>query len=353
MSGKRPVSPTQLHHFCCRVLERLGVPPQDARVVADHLVDADLRGVESHGVVRLLQYARRIREGGLSPVTRLTPVSDQGTVVVLDAHGGIGQVAGLQAMQLAIQRARAHGVGVVAVRESNHLGVMGYYARLAAAQEMVGFAISGAAASIAPWGGAEPLLGSNPWALGVPARRHPPLIIDMANTVVIAGKVREAAEKGEPIPPGWALGPDGLPTQDARQAMQGSLLAFGGVKGAALTLGWEVLASVLTGAAYSTDIPALTDMGRPQRLGHLFVALRIDAFLPLETFYARVDDLLDRLKASRAAVGQTAIRLPGERGEQLAASRRVDGIPLPEGLWARLDGLAAELGVEGLSSHAG
>lgn len=342
------VSADRLRRFCAAALERVGVPQKDAGMVADNLVDADLRGIDTHGIVRLPNYIARVRAGGIAANAPVTVVSDSSSIVVLDAHDGFGQVAGTRAMRLAIDRAGEHGIAAVAVRNSNHLGTLAYYARMAVGHEMVGLAVSGAAPGIAPWGGAEPLLGSNPWSIAFPVRGHAPLVVDMANGVVIAGKIRAAAERGDPIPRGWALDRDGLPTEDARAAAAGSVFPFGGAKGAALTLALEVLASVLTGAAYSTQIPELSQTERPQRLGHFFLALRVDRFLPVEEFHDRLGDLLNCLEHSRVAAGRDRIRIPGVRGESAMAEHLAHGIPIPPRLLDQLARLADDLGIEHL-----
>ena len=338
------VDADRLVAFCRSALERLDVPTDQAATIADSLVDADLQGIESHGLVRLPQYAGRIRGGGLRPTTNLVTISDRPSVVVLDANDGFGQVAATAAMREAIERATERGIAAAAVRGSNHVGVMGYYSRMAVGHGMIGFAVSGAAPGIAPWGGSEPLLGSNPWSIAYPSGGEP-LVIDVANVVVIAGKLRTAQERREPIPDGWALDAQGHPTRDPAAGLAGSLLPFGNAKGAALTLAWEVLASVLTGASFSRDVPELTNPVVPQRLGHLFLAIRIEDFMPLGEFAERIDHLLETIEASRPVAGGPPVRVPGRRGARSRAERRASGVPLPVSLRGALETLATELGV--------
>ena len=346
MPTNNRVSPDRLRSFCRQVLQKLQMNPESASMVADSLVDANLRGIDTHGIARLPNYVARIRAGGIDPKAEVTVVSDKQSVVVMDGHQGAGQVAATLGMRTCVERTRTHGIASVAVRNSNHLGTLSYYARMALPEEMIGVAVSGAGPGLAPWGGAEPLLGSNPWSVAVPAGNHPPVVVDMANGVVIAGKIRAAAERGESIPLGWALDQNGRPTQDAKAAMAGSVFPFGGAKGAALTLMLELMASVLTGAEYSTGVGDLGELPRPQRVGHLFLAMRVDYFLPPDQFHSRVDDLLDRLVNSRVAEGHTDIRIPGARGERTSAERSTGGIAVPPQLQEQLDKLAADLGVE-------
>jgi LDH2 family malate/lactate/ureidoglycolate dehydrogenase len=256
-------------------------------------------------------------------------------------------VVALRSATLAQQLARQHGVGVVAVRGSNHLGALGYYTRLLADRGLVGLAVSGGGPRIAPWGGAEALLATNPWSFGFPAAGRTPIVVDVSNGVVLTGSVDEPASRGERIPFGWALDDRGRPTEDAAAGAAGSLLAFGGAKGTALSLALEMLVSVMTGAAYSRDVPSLADAARPQRLGHFFLTLEVGQFMPPADMYRRVSELLGWVEASRPVDGGPPVRVPGDRGEAVARERRVSGIPL-DGRRESLDRLAADLNVPAL-----
>ncbi len=341
------VSAADLRAYTERVLTALDVPAAHATIVADSLVDADLRGVDTHGVAaRLPNYVARVRNGGINPRANIDVVSDLGAISVLDADDAFGQIAAKQATDTAIARAADHGVGIVAVRKSNHIGVMGYWTRMMADAGMAGYGVSGAAPGIAPWGGTEKLLGSNPWSWAFPVANHSPVVVDISNGVVIYGKVRGAAQQGKPIPEGWALDPDGQPTTDAQAGVDGSLLPFGGAKGAALTLGLEILASILPGASYSKQVPELFEPEHPQRLGHFFMALKVDAFMPLDEFEKRTAEFIDWVESSKPATGVEQVRTPGQRGEQVFAERSRDGLPMAGR--AALDKVADDLGVEGL-----
>lgn len=343
------VSAADLRAFTERVLTALDVAADEAAIVAASLVDADLRGVDTHGVAaRLPNYVARVRNGGINPHAKVSVVADHGAITVLDADDAFGQIAADRATREAIDRAREHGVGIVAVRRSNHIGVMSYWTRQMADAELAGHAVSGAAPGIAPWGGTEKLLGSNPWSWAFPVAGHPPLVVDVSNGVVIYGKVRGAAKRGEPIPEGWALDPDGRPTTDAQAGVEGSLLPFGDAKGAALTMGLEVLASILTGAAYSKQVPELFEPEHPQRLGHFFLALDIAKFQPFDEFTRRTAEFVDWIESSRPAAGADKVRTPGTRGEQTFAQRSAEGLPLTDR--AALDALAQDLKIEGLGA---
>lgn len=346
----RTVSAEALQRFCERALVAVGTPPDRAETVAESLVDADLRGLGGHGVpARLPNYVARVREGGIVPDGPCEVVADHGAVATLDAGDGFGQVAAAQSMRTAIQRAGTHGVGVVAARHSNHLGALGYWSRMAAEEQMVGFVVSGAAPRIAAWGGADPLLSTNPWSLAYPtADGRPPLVVDIANGAVLSGALVKAEKAGERIPLGWALDPEGRPTDDPKAGQEGSMLPFGGAKGGALTLALEVLGSILTGAAYSRHVPDLSELDKPQRLGHLFVALPVDRFLPPEEFEARLEELLGWVEASNPAQGVDEVRVPGVRGTRVRHERLEVGIPL-DGRAEPLDRLAEDLRIPSLS----
>jgi LDH2 family malate/lactate/ureidoglycolate dehydrogenase len=326
-------------------LATVGAREQDAAIVATNLIDSDLRGIDTHGIVRLPGYVERIRAGGILTSAELTVVEDSGSIITLDAHGGFGQVAATRGMQLAVERARENGIAAAAVRDSNHVGALGFYSRMAVEDDSIGIAVSGGSAFIAPWGGTQALLSTNPWSMAFPADRNVPLVVDVSNAVALSGAVAAAADRGEQIPLGWALDADGSQTTDARAVA--SLMPFGGPKGAALTLALEVLASGLTGATYAKDVPVYEEYDEPQRLGHLFVALRIQRFLPFGQFTRRLDELIDALHASPAASGHAEVLIPGERGAKNYTERSLSGIPIRPTLAAQLIGLAAELGIPG------
>lgn len=340
------VPAAQLEEFYARCMEALGLPTVDAATVARVLVDADLAGIDTHGAARLPAYVDRIRGGATSPTTRVTVIRDQGPVGVLDAGNGVGQVAASAAMDDAITRARRYGIGVVGVRRSNHLGALSYYAKLAMEYDMIGIAMSGVSPSLAPWGGRQALVGSNPWAVAIPCRNRAPLVVDLANGVIITDTIRAAVADGSLLPPDAALDADGNPTRDAVAAQAGSILPIGGHKGSALAIVLEVLASVLTGASYSDDIAGYHDVRKPKDVGHLLIALAVEAFMPYDGFIARVEDFLERLATSSPRAQSDAVRLPGERADRCAAERRIAGVPLPSGVERQLRRIAEELDVE-------
>lgn len=343
-----------LTHFTTEVLVRAGADPADAAVVAEALVTADLRGVHSHGVVRAGVYAARLRAGSFNPRARLRIVHDRGAVMTLDAQDGLGIVMAAQAMDLAIARAVDYGVGAVGVRNSNHCGMLAYFALRAVERQLVGVAMSNADAKVAPWGARARYLGTNPIAIAVPAGREAPIVLDMATSAVAHGRVAAAASRGDAIPEGWALDEHGQPTTDPHQALRGMLLPFGGAKGSGMSLIVDLLAGMLPGGRISPEIAPLYDaIERTQGVGHFFLALSIEAFVPIEQFAGRVDQMIQQIRALPPAPGHDRVYLPGEQEQLTMREYDARGIPLPEEVIAILQALAAETGVPMAASLAG
>jgi LDH2 family malate/lactate/ureidoglycolate dehydrogenase len=316
-----------LRAFCQAVFTRVGVPADEAAIVADTLVEADLRGVHSHGVWWMTTYTRRLQQGGLNPRPALRVVQDTPAIVLLDADRAMGQVAGVVAMRHAIVRAEAGGVGVASVRNSNHFGAAAYYAQMAVAHNQIGFAATDAEPIMAPWGGAKAVVGNNPFAYAIPAPEFA-LVLDMAQSVVAWGKIFLAAQRNEPIPATWALGPAGETTTDPHTAMAGLLLPVGGYKGYGLALVMEVLCGVLSGATFGLTVPAMSDDRAPQDFGHFFLALNIAHFMPPAEFQQRMARLMAEHRGVPLAQGTERTYLPGEIEHQKRQARLTQGIPL-------------------------
>jgi LDH2 family malate/lactate/ureidoglycolate dehydrogenase len=334
-----------LFDFGCRVLERLDVPARDAREVAGCLIKAELRGVDSHGVVRLPVYARRVKAGVVEarPDVRITPV---GTASVLvDGGNGLGPVVAARAMDAAVDLARAHGTGVSGVRQSNHFGPAAYYVERAIGAGLIGIAISNAPPNMAPFGGRTRFLGTNPVAIGIPAGEEDPLIFDASTSVVARGKIIVAAHTGEAIPEGWAIDPDGHPTTNPEQALAGAVLPFGGPKGSALSFIIDIFCGVLTGAAFASQINTLEDLTTVQNVGHVLAAVRTDLFVPEGQFTERMDTILRMLKSAPPAPGTSRVLVPGEIERANESRMRAEGIPLAAAIESQLERLGAELGV--------
>jgi len=337
-----------------RILIALGVPEDDAVLVSDSLVTADLWGHASHGMLRLPWYAARLRSGAMRAVTRPSTVVDTGALAVIDGHDGIGQVLTKLACDDAVRRAGEHGVGVVAVRNSNHFGTAAYWTRRMADAGCVGILTTNSSPAMAPWGGKEKTVGANPWSIATPGGSHPPVILDIANTNVARGKIYSALEKGQPIPPDWAIDRNGAATTDPRAALDGIMLPVGGHKGYGISFMMDILSGVLTGSSFATGVVGPYVPEGPSGCGQLAIALKIDTMLGDRAFAERIDDLIDATKAVPRAEGVAEIFYPGEIEARAEAANRQAGASLPDKTFEDLRALAAGCGVPfTLTDHAG
>ena len=321
---------TSLLEFARAVLEHAGVPRTEAEIVAECLVLGDLRGVGSHGMIRLPVYMRRLYAGVVKANPNIQVTQPYGSVGLVDGDNGLGPVVGMRAMQLAIEMATANGIGFVGVRRSNHFGVGAFYVRRAIENGCIGCAISNAPANMAPFGGRQKFLGTNPFAVGIPARQHPPLIFDASSSVAARGKIIAAAKQGVPIPSGWAVDPEGHPTTDPDLALAGAVLPFGGAKGSAISFIIDLLAGTLTGASFGLRLNTLENLEAEQNIGHIFLVLRPDIFMTLEEVTERTDEIFSSLIASPPAAGNKRVLLPGEIELKAELVNKVQGVPLSE-----------------------
>jgi LDH2 family malate/lactate/ureidoglycolate dehydrogenase len=345
MTEVKRYRPENVHEFCCAILDRLNVPRQNAKEVADCLLLADLRGVDSHGMIRLPVYAERIRKGVVNPRPVPRIIRTIGATALLDGDNGLGAVVGARGMERAIELAADAGIGFVGVRRTNHFGIAAFYVQKAIRQGLIGCAASNAPPHMAPFGGRARFLGTNPFSVGIPAGKQPPLIFDASTSVVARGKIIVAAKEGKAIPFGWAIDRDGNPTTDAKAALAGSVLPFGGPKGSAISLLIDVLCGVLTGSAFALTLNTLENLEAEQNLGHVFVAMRTDIFLTAEDFAARMDKLLQTLKSSPPAPNAEQVLAPGEIERQNETRNLKLGVPLLPTVIDQLAVLGAELNV--------
>jgi LDH2 family malate/lactate/ureidoglycolate dehydrogenase len=349
----RLVQAEPLRRFCSAVFQRVGVSAGDAATVADTLVEADLRGVHSHGVWWLTRYTRRLRHGGLNPKPNLQVAHETPAILLLDADGAMGQIAAVTAMRYAIRKAKLSGASVVGVRHSNHFGAAAYYALMAAQQNQIGFATTDAEPTMAPWGGTKAVVGNNPLAFAIPTRRNFTLVLDMAQSVVAWGKIFLAAQRGEKIPSTWAFNAAGEPTDDPHEAVAGLLMPVGGYKGYGLALVMEILSGVLTGAAFGLSMPPMADETTSQGHGHFFMAFDIGQFLPLADFQERMDRLIAQQREVPLAKGVEHIYLPGEIEHLKREQRLKTGIPLEPHVMEGLAQLAVEMNLDTTGLWAG
>lgn len=334
-----------LEIFARQVLEVAGADPEESEIVVENLIAANLRGIDSHGIVRLPVYVGRLEAGLIATKTEMELVHETPAVCVLDAHNGWGAVAGRAGMWEAVKKARTEGVGVAVVRNSNHFGIAAFYAQQALSENMIGIALTNASAAMASWGGVEPYLGTNPICVAVPAGRERPVIYDGATSVAAIGKVVLAAKKGEKIPPTWAVDQEGRPTTDPHEAISGTLLPLGGYKGYGLALMVDVLSGILAGAAFGPYVSSLRRFDAPQNVGHFFAALNISAFLEEEDFFKGMEQFVQDMRKARRAPGTERIYLPGEIEWEWEEKRRSEGIPVPEEVLKELRALGSRYGV--------
>ena len=340
------LSPDALRAFSARVLTASGVPDGDAALVADSLVQADLWGHQSHGVLRLPWYVARLRSGAMAARTDPAVLSDTGPLVLLDGRDGIGQVLTERARTTAVERARAHGVGAVGVRNSNHFGTAMYWTRRAAHDGCVAVVTTNASPAMAPWGGRTKVLGTNPWSIAAPGPDGRVVAVDIANTAVARGKIYLAKNRGEPIPDSWALTADGAPTTDPAEGVLGVILPMAGHKGYAITFLMDVLSGALTGSAVGTGVHGPYEPEARSGAGHLFLALDPAAFGDRAGYEERVRQLIDEVKGVPLAQGFEEVFYPGEVEDRAeAANVAAGGVVLAEESVADLRTLATETGV--------
>jgi LDH2 family malate/lactate/ureidoglycolate dehydrogenase len=324
------VAADELRGFTAALFGAAGVPGNEAALVADTLVRADLWGHSSHGVMRGPWYLDRLRSGVMSAVTVPATVVDAGAIAVIDGRDGVGQVIAHRAMTDAIARAKAHGVGIVSVRFSNHHGALGYFTRMAAEQGCIGFLSANGSPAMAPWGGRKKIIGNNPWSIAAPAGRHAPMMLDIANTVVARGKIFLARQKGQPIPLGWAMDADGRPTTDPVAALSGVILPMAEHKGYAISLMMDVLSGVLSGSGVMTEVNGPYQADKRSGSGHFVMALDIARFGPLDAFEARIERMIAEIKEVPRAEGFEEVFYPGEIEARNEARHLRTGLDLPE-----------------------
>jgi len=319
------------------IFVRLGLREDDAALVADSLVEADLRGVASHGIQRIPTYARSLRSGGIMAQPEIRTVKSTGWALTVDGGGGMGQIAAQAATKLALECAHQTGHGAVAVRNSNHCGAMAYWALQAIPQRAIGIAITNAGTNMLPTGGREKLVGNNPVAYAIPTGRETPFVLDMATSVVAGGKLDIARLKGQPIPLGWALDKEGVPTTDPVAARQGALLPVGGPKGYGLALVLDIFCGVLSGGRYGKGLGAGGS-------SHFFEVLSIEAFTPYAEFLERMGELIDQLHACPPSDPSNGVIYPGELEHRLRETQMRVGLPLEDTLIEELNAVAKTLG---------
>ena len=352
--------------FVRDVFQGLGVPPDDARICADVLLAADLRGIASHGLSRLKYYYDRIRAGVQSTRTEIEIVAETETTSLVDGHHGMGAVIAEHSMRLAMDKAHRFGLGATAARNSTHFGIAGYYPLMAAAEGMMGLTVTNARPAIAPTFGGEPMLGTNPIAFAAPSDLDFPFCFDAATSITQRGKVEVAARTGKPLPDGCVADPQGQALTDPRRVLAGldeataSLLPLGGAgellagyKGYGLATMVEILSAALCGGMFMHDLLGFAPDGsrRPYMLGHWFLAIDVAHFIPLDESRRITGQIMRNLQNARKEPGQERIYVAGEKEHEMEQQVRRCGIPVDCGLRAELAGVRDELGVAGYDEY--
>ncbi len=334
----------RLASFTAGCLEKLGLEAKDAALVADTLVESNLRGVDSHGVVRLPHYATRLRNGSIKPRPEIRVRRTGASAAVVEGGAGMGQLVAERAMREAIALARESGVGAVSARNSSHCGACAWFVDLAIRQGMVGLALTHTDPIMVPPGMKGIFLGSNPIAFGAPGGDGPPVIVDMSTTHAAWGKVLVARQESKAIPPDWAVDAQGRPTTDAAKAV--GLAPTGAHKGYALAMMVEILCAHLAGVPFGLHVTKMYgELDKPRNLGHFMLALDVARFTDAAAFRAQIDLLVREIHAHEAADPARPPLAPGEPERLTAERRRRDGVPLSEATLAELNALARELGV--------
>jgi LDH2 family malate/lactate/ureidoglycolate dehydrogenase len=324
------IKPQRLKEISIEILKGLNATGDEADLVADCLVQAEMRGIDTHGVHFLKLLSDRVDARMIRIPTEIQVLREDGATSVLDGGNGLGQVAGHRAMRMNIQKAKELGMGLTLIRNTNHIGILAFYTLMAAEEGMVGLVMSNSAPSMSPWGGTEPFLGTNPISIAVPGVEEGPVVLDMSSSVVARGKIRLAQRKKEPIPSGWALDEAGSPTTDPGAALKGTLLPIGGAKGYGLALMIDILAGLLSGSQYGPKVKTFHQPLGPTGIGVLTMAIDIERFMPLDQFKQLMDSYIESIKKSKKAKGVSRIYLPGEIELEKERKSLAEGIELNE-----------------------
>jgi LDH2 family malate/lactate/ureidoglycolate dehydrogenase len=352
------ISESSLRTFTQNIFLAMGCSNEHATLSADVLLQADLRGIDSHGVARLVGYVRLWEKKRINANPNITIVHETPTTATVDGDAGLGLVVAPFAMRLAIQKAAQYGSGWVAVRNSNHFGIAGYHALMAVEKNMIGFAMTNASPLVAPTFSNERLLGTNPMCYAFPAGKYPPLVVDMATSAAANGKLEIAQRSGKQVPEGWIQDASGNYTTDPHALKNGGSLLplgsdreLGSHKGFGLSATVDILSAVLSGANYGPWVPPFVAFLEPPNdpvglgIGHFVGAMRVDGFRPVEDFKANLDNWISRFKSASTIDPSQKVIIPGEPELEAEAERKINGIPLVDAVADDLNGLAAKFGI--------
>src|SRR5882757_10454243 len=350
----RRIPAAAIRAFMIDAFRACGLPEADAGIVAEAMLDADLSGSDAHGIFRLAGYVGLLKRGQINPRANIKVLERSPATARVDGDNGMGHLVMTYAANLSVEIAGDAGVAWIGVRRSNHSGAGSTYAAVPLAHGMVGIysAVSGSN-FMAPWGGAEPLLGTNPIAVGIPAGREPPVMLDIATSVVSNGSIRTYAAEGKPMPEGWVISrEDGSPITDGSRLAEGMFMPPAGYKGSGLALVLGLLGGPLNRAAFGRDVKDSTgDQLRETNTGQFVIVLDVARFLPLDAFKAEVDRHVHDLASSQRLPGVDEIHIPGQGRAARMADRSKNGVPLAETLLKQVDELAKTLAIEPLTAR--
>lgn len=314
-----------------KVFEEHGLSREISETIADVLVHANLRGVDSHGVLRVEHYIKRMKEGGINPAPDLKESNSSASTSTFDGDNGFGHYISKKAMESAIAKAKTEGIGAVAVKNSSHCGALSYFVSQATNENLIGVAMTHADKIVVPFGGSESFFGTNPIAFGFPADKEEPVILDFATSTVALGKVLNAKEQGKSIPSGWGVDENGGDTNNPDEVA--ALTPFGGPKGYGLAMVVEVFTALLTGAAFGPHISKMYgDYDKNRELGHFFMVIDPDKFVAIETFTSRLDQMIKELREAPPAENVERIYVPGEIEMMNVKERTANGIPISDSI---------------------
>lgn len=334
----------KLKLFTYQIMQKVGLNKEDSELFAESLIRADMRGMSSHGVTRLKTYSYRLEAGLVDANAKIEVVSDAPSMLLIDGHNGLGVPTAMKAMKLCVERAKQTGACFAAVKGGNHFGVGEYFSDYAANQNMIGVAMANGPVALAPIGGREAVLGTNPLSVSIPSGKYGCINLDMATSMVARGKVALAAKEGRSIPEGWGIDADGHPTTDPNAVK--CMIPFGGPKGFAICLIIEILSSCLSGAATGQTMGSFYDFsGKIQNSGFFLGAMDVGKIMDVDTFKKNVDDLSDSIKNSPKAEGCEEIFLPGEIEQRKTLAAEKDGISISDAVLNELREISEKYGV--------
>lgn len=348
----------QLRQFSLAVFHKIGCPDADAKLATTVLLQADLRGIDSHGIARLSGYVRLWEKGRVNSSPTIRKVHESPSTAVVDGDRGLGLVVAPAAMKIAIEKAKTAGTGWVSVKNSNHFGIAGYHAMMALGDDMIGMAMTNASPLVAPTFSVERLLGTNPIAVAIPAKEQPPFVADFATTTAANGKLEILQRKNKDAPVGWIQTKDGHPSTDPNEAKRGGALIplgsdreHGSHKGFCLGSWVDIFSAVLSGANYGPWVPPFVAFLDPpsnpvgEGIGHFFGAMRVDAFRPADEFKTHMDNWISRFRAAKTIEGEEKLIIPGDPEREMESVRMKEGIPLNDKVVDDLKELASKLGL--------